>query len=190
MSVAENNIINPEKWVSEYGDYLYGYAMSKLFSKDLAEELLQETFLSAFQSKDNFKGKSNEKTWLVSILKRKIFDYYRKKSKSKEVLPNYESPFIEDSFMHGRWKQENAPLAWDIGDADLLQNEDFVGILKKCITYLPDKWKAVFTLKHLEEASNNEICEELEVSESNIWTILHRSRLKLRECIEKLWFKN
>ena len=71
---SATSVLKPEKWIELYGDYLYSYAMSKLFSKDLAEDLLQETFLSAFQSKDNFKGNSNEKTWLVSILKRKIAD--------------------------------------------------------------------------------------------------------------------
>lgn len=190
MQNIETKIINPEKWISEYGDYLYGYAMSKLFSKELAEELLQETFLSAFQSKDNFKGNSNEKTWLISILKRKIFDYYRKKSKSKEILPNYDSPFIEEKFLNGSWKEDRQPQDWDFESVDLSSDEDFIFVLKKCISYLPDKWKAVFTLKHIEDISNNEICDELEVSESNIWTILHRARLKLRECIEKLWYKN
>ena len=61
---------SPLSWVNDYGDYLY--AFKKLFSKDLAEDLLQDTFLAAFQAKETFKGKSTEKTWLASILKRKI----------------------------------------------------------------------------------------------------------------------
>ncbi len=189
MQNSEANILSPEKWVNKYGDYLYGYAMSKLFNKELAEDLLQETFLAAFKGKENFKGKSNEKTWLISILKRKIFDYYRKKAKNIEQTQNYDSPFIEDKFMHGQWKQERAPKQWDITDADLSSDEGFLNVLKKCISFLPDKWKSVFSLKHIEGVSTNEICDELDVSESNIWVILHRSRLKLRECIEKLWFK-
>ncbi len=184
------NKLNPELWVNNYGDYLYNYAISKLLSKDLAEDLLQETFLAAFKSKEKFKGKSSEKTWLISILKIKIADYYRKKYKNIEQEQNYDSPFIEDKFMHGRWKEESAPNEWNISNINLSDDNDFLAVLKKCISFLPDKWKAVFVLKHIDEANNNEICNELNVSESNIWTILHRSRLKLRQCIENLWYKN
>ena len=81
MQNSEANTLSPEIWVNKYGDYLYGYAMSKLFNKELAEDLLQETFLAAFKAKDNFKGKSNEKTWLVSILKRKISIIIEKRQK-------------------------------------------------------------------------------------------------------------
>lgn len=187
----ESKILNPDLWIDNYGDYLYNYAYSKLFSVDLAEDLLQETFLSAFKSVDSFKGKSTEKTWLISILKRRIADYYRKKMKEKEdkVLDN-NSPFITDKFRHGAWKEDHRPTDWGATDVDLSDSEDFIVTLKKCISLLPDKWKAVFSLKHVENASNNDIIDELGVSESNIWTILHRSRLQLRECIEKLWFKN
>ena len=185
MTQSETITLNPEQWINQHGDYLYSYAMSKLFSKDLSEDLLQETFLSAYQSKDKFKGNSNEKTWLVSILKRKIADHYRKKYRNKEELSNYDSPFIQDDFMHGRWKEEKAPIQWDVDD-DWSKDESFIKILKKCISSLPDKWKAIFSLKHLEQAPNSEICEELNVSDANIWTILHRSRLQLRECIERL----
>ncbi len=185
MTHQKNTTLNPEQWVNQHGDYLYSYAMSKLFSQELSEDLLQETFLSAYQSKDKFKGNSNEKTWLVSILKRKIADYYRKKYKNKEELSNYDSPFIQDEFMHGQWKEEKAPMQWDVDD-EWSKDESFIKILKKCISHLPEKWKAIFSLKHIEQAPNSEICEELNVSESNIWTILHRSRLQLRECIERL----
>jgi len=185
MIHPNSHTLDPEKWVHQYGDYLYSFAMSKLFSQELAEDLLQETFLSAFQSKEKFKGNSNEKTWLTSILKRKIADFYRKKYKNKEELSNYDSPFIQDDFMHGRWKEEKAPLQWDIGD-EWSKDESFIKILKKCISNLPNKWKSIFSMKHIEEATNSEICEELNVSDSNIWTVLHRSRLQLRECIERL----
>lgn len=182
--------LNPEKWVNEHGDYLYNYAISRLFSKDLAEDILQETFLFAYQDREKFSGKSSERTWLIAILKRKIADYYRKKTSKKEQSIEFNSPFIQDDFMHGSWIDRRTPQNWNTDEDDLSKNENFINILKKCVSFLPDRWKAVFTLKHLEETPNDEITEMLQVSESNIWTILHRSRLHLRECIEKHWFKN
>ena len=185
MQKSKTHTLNPEKWVNEYGDYLYGYAMSRLSSKDLAQDLLQDTFLAAYKSKDSFKGKSNEKTWLVSILKRKIFDHYRKKSRNIESSMEFDSPFVQDKFMLGQWREERVPKPWEDND-DWSQDEEFIRILKRCIENLPEKWKSVFTLKHIEEIRNDEICKELEVTESNIWVIIHRSKLKLRECIQQL----
>ena len=190
MQVESKKILNPEKWLNDHGDFLYNFALSRMFSREQAEDLIQETFLAAFKSVDKFQGQSSERTWLVSILKRKIVDYYRKKSRSKEQLSDADSPFIRDKFMYGRWKEEHEPQAWDFSDTNLTDNAEFIDILKKCISYLPDKWKSVFSLKHIEEAPNSEICEDLNISESNIWVILHRSRLQLRQCVEKLWYKN
>ncbi len=181
---------DPEKWVYEYGDYLYNYAMSRLFSKDLAEDVLQEAFLYAYQNREKFGGKSTERTWLVAILKRKIADHYRRKASGKEQSVDFDAPFIRDDFMHGHWNMERAPQNWNAGEEELSEDQNFIKVLRQCISFLPEKWKAVFTMKHVDEASNNEIFETLQVSDSNIWTILHRSRLKLRECIERLWFKN
>jgi len=181
--------INPQKWVNDYGDYLYGFAFKKLLSKDLAEDILQDTFLSAFQAKDTFKGNSNEKTWLVGILKRKIADHYRKLSKRRENISDNNSPFISDRFLQGSWKEDKVPLQWDT-DGDWSKDERFIEFIKRCIAILPEKWKAVFALKHMEDTNTQEISEELDISESNIWVILHRSRLQLRECIEQLLKKD
>ncbi len=181
-------ILEPKLWIEKHGNYLYNFAMSRLSSKDLAEDLLQETFLAAYRNKDRFHGDSNERTWLTSILKRKIFDYYRRKFRSKEQLVEFDSPFIQDEFMHGRWKENRVPHPWDM-DEDWSSDEEVMKFVRLCISYLPEKWKAVFSLKHVEQADNKEIQKELQISESNIWVILHRSRLKLRECIEKLMNK-
>ena len=185
MANSKTHITNPLSWVDDYGDYLYAYAFKKLLSKDLAEDLLQDAFLAAFQAKESFKGKSTEKTWLASILKRKIADYYRQLAKNRERTFSDNSSFITDKFMHGQWKEEKAPLVWDM-DGDWAKDERFLEIIRKCITFLPPKWKAVFALKHMEDTNTQKISEDLKVSESNIWVILHRSRLQLRACIEQL----
>ena len=66
------NKLDPEKWISEYGDFLYSFARSRVADQETAEDLVQETLLSAWRSKDRFEGRSSERTWLVSILRNKI----------------------------------------------------------------------------------------------------------------------
>ena len=182
-------MINPEEWVKTYGDYLYNYAYSRVFSKDRAEDILQDTFLYAWQNKDKFRGNSSEKTWLTAILKRKIADHYRKKSSAKEKTVEFNSPFIAEGFMGGAWQEQRAPQQWDV-EEDLSEDENFIIVMRKCIALLPEKWKAVFMLRHIDNTASKQISESLDISVNNIWTILHRARLQLRECIENRWFKN
>lgn len=185
-----NNILLPENWVNNHGDYLYNYAYSRVMSKELAEDLVQETFIAALNAMKSFKGKSTELTWLISILKRKVIDHYRKSSTKKEVTSTeYSTPFKKDGMWQGHWENERAPKYWPSDFEDPLHQDEFRNILKICLANLPEKWKAVFILKFMEDASSDEICKELECTPSNFWVMLHRARLKLRECIEIKWLK-
>ncbi len=65
-------------WLEEHGDALYGYAKARVGTRELAEDLVQETLLAALQSRDRFAGRSSVRTWLFSILRHKIVDVYRR----------------------------------------------------------------------------------------------------------------
>lgn len=74
---------DPEEWVKAYADDLFRHAVARVRHREIAEDLVQETFLSAWRSRNRFAGRSSEKTWLLGILRNKIADYYR--SQSREV---------------------------------------------------------------------------------------------------------
>src|SRR5215470_17163737 len=74
---------NPIDWVDQHGDYLYNYALGQTRDRVGAEDLVQETFLAAFKSRDRFQGYSSERTWLVSILRHKICDHFRRKCRER-----------------------------------------------------------------------------------------------------------
>ena len=67
-----NHIIEAEKWVDRYSDYLYNYTIVRVNDHEVTQDLISETFLAALKAKKNFKGEASERTWLISILKRKI----------------------------------------------------------------------------------------------------------------------
>lgn len=180
--------INPHKWVENYADYLYTYALSRLNNEERAKDLVQETFLAALEKADKFEGKSTERTWLTAILKNKIIDIYRKKSsgflaKDMEVAEK-ELGFFEDD---GHWKTEYRPTPFGVEDHDPLHNKEFNRVLQHCMQKLPALWLAVFTMKHMEDQSTNTICTELKISDSNFWVIIHRTKLNLRACLQKTW---
>ncbi len=186
----------PEMWVDEYGDILFSYAIIRVNNQVLTEDLVQETFLSALKGINNFQGKSSLKTWLISILKRKIIDHYRKKSTSNEQfseeLTNDSSfentPFIEKGKNKGAWKEGRIPKDWSHVE-NKIESEEFQKALMECLSALPDKLSDCFTMKIMEEQENEEICKHLKITTSNLWVMLHRARLQLRECMEKNWME-
>jgi len=76
--------VDPQLWVEEYHDLLFRYALARFRDADLAEEKTQETFLAALKLRDKFQGLASERTWLVSILKRRICDHFRRMSRDKQ----------------------------------------------------------------------------------------------------------
>jgi RNA polymerase sigma-70 factor (TIGR02943 family) len=197
MTEQKEHILKPESWVANYSDYLYNYAFYRVNDEALAEDMVQETFLAGLNAMKNFEGRSSEKTWLVSILKRKIIDYYRKKSTTNEQniidknsAEGFDSPFMADGFFKGNWIDSRAPVLWDMDTIQSLSAEEFMLVLNKCISRLPDKMAATFTLKLIEEVDSEKICKELDISASNLWVILHRARTQVRECLEKNWINS
>jgi RNA polymerase sigma-70 factor (ECF subfamily) len=186
------------EWISAHGDFLYSYAFLKTGNKETAEDLVQETLIAAYKSIDGFKGESSPKTWLMSILKYKIIDYYRK----KEVLKNSESYlnetenefnasfFEETSTSFAHWKNESAPKTWlseDVADSALL-NKEILEWIQFCISKVPIKLRPVFFAKYMEERDAEEICKEFGISPTNYWVMLHRSKLLMRACLEKNYY--
>src|SRR4026207_902237 len=120
------NILHPDKWVHLYGDYLFSLAAMKTGNNELAEDLVQETFLSAIKAKETFRGNSTEKTWLTAILKNKIIDHYRKKDILKnadDYLADTQQGFHNSFFSSaqndfGHWTKEASPKEWANETAD------------------------------------------------------------------------
>ncbi len=188
---------NPDKpqliaqWVNLYSDELYRWAIYKVTDEAVAQDLIQETFLSAFQHADKFQGSSSPKTWLFSILKNKIIDHYRQKVRSfastnlAHTEPENDPWFDSDH----RWKDASKPEPWDVGTENLLDNPEFEATLGNCLRKLPVAWSSCIQLKYLNEKDSDEICQELNITTSNLWQILHRAKLHLRNCLELNWFK-
>jgi RNA polymerase sigma-70 factor (ECF subfamily) len=183
--MEEHNLTD---WVDNYTGELFSWASYKVSSEEVARDLVQDTFLAAAEKIDSFKGESAPKTWLFSILNYKIIDHYRKKVKEPvRMEEDTLSSFFNDD---QEWKKDKRPKDWNADEDHLLDNEDFQRILKQCLDALPDKWSTCMKLKYLTGKNGEEICQELEISTTNFWQILHRARLNLRDCIETNWFDN
>jgi len=183
--------LQPDLWLKLYGNYLFSIAFIKLSNREIAEDIVQETFIAALKAKETFKNNSSEKTWLTTILNNKIVDYYRKKDVLKnsieyinETSKSFDEHFFEDN---GHWLDKAAPQEWNNADKDVNRNE-FYRILQYCIQKMPPKLVPVFIAKFIDENDPEIICKEYEITSSNYWVMLHRARVLIRSCLEKNWF--
>ncbi len=188
LSDSENNKLDPDRWIDLYADYLFNYTTSRIDDIEQAKDIVQETFLAALKAMKNYRGEASERTWLVSILKRKIIDQYRKMN-SKKGKAEIRVSFYEEGGKKGKWLEECVPQSWG-NEAEIEFETQELGVaLNKCLEALPDKYKAVFKMKTIDNIETEEICNELNITASNLWVIIHRARLQLRKCMEESWFK-
>lgn len=181
-----NKLLNPENWIDKYSDYLFNYTISRVNDREIAKDLVQETFFAGLKSMKNFKGDASERTWLIAILKRKIIDYYRKINSAKgktEVRINY-----NNSDNEGDWLEEQVADPFDKTAEDEIENEELGDAIMNCLSKLPDKQATVFRMKTIEGLETEFICKELDITASNIWVIVHRARQAMADCLEKNWF--
>ena len=184
--MAEHQI-NPNNWISEYSDYLFNYTISRVNDREMAQDLVSETFLAGLKSMSNFKGEASERTWLISILKRKIIDYYRKINSNKgkaEVRMTYNS----ESEAEGDWLEERVADPFDKTAEDKLENSELGDAIHECLGKLPQKQADVFKMKTILGYDTETICNDLNITASNLWVIIHRARTALADCMEKNWF--
>lgn len=178
--------LDPEKWIDNYADYLYNYTIVRVNDHIVAQEIISETLLAAWRARKNFKGKSSERTWLISILKRKIIDYYRQSKTAKEqaeVSMSYRSPEME-----GDWLEENIADLQDRTAEDIMENEELRLAILDCMNQLPERQAKIFRMKTIDGIDTETICKEYNITPSNLWVIIHRARKSMTECLEKTWF--
>ena len=189
--MQRDNTLDYNNWVDNYTDDLYAFAFYKTGKREEAEDLVQETFLSAYKGKDTYNGKASEKTWLMAILKNKIIDYYRKpkitdsfSSYLGKTEESFENSFF-DTNNYGRWKEDIHENFFSRATDDYLISKEFQKILSICLEKMPVKLRSIFISKYLDDEKTENICTEHMITASNYWVIIFRSKTLLRSCLEK-----
>ena len=181
-------------WLDQHGDYLFKYAIFRLRDESAAEDAVQETFLAALKAYGNFEGRGSERTWLVGILKHKITDHFRRVTREAPIGEDAGEDEETDLFRNsgqwtGHWDPDHAPTDWQATPLELVERDDFWKVFSDCLSPLPQRTASVFTLREVDGLKSDEICEMLSISPNNLWVMLHRARLHLRNCLEMNWFK-
>lgn len=170
------------------------FAKIQLRDDCLAEDIVQDTLAAAIAKHSQFRGEAGLKTWVLSILKNKIADYFRsnKYTVSLEGLQE-ENDAIERAYDHcfdenGHWQLAAGPQAWQAAPEDAVLRQDFFRALENCMKGLPQDTARIFYLREIMGWEVEEICREFTISKENCYVILHRARNGLRQCLQRRWF--
>lgn len=181
--------LQPSSWVEKYGDFLYRYAQQHVRASQVAEDLVQDTFVGALSAVDRYTGGASERTWLVGILRHKIMDHYRSLARRPQAISSDNPIDLGEAFFdrRGHWKQ--LPARWACDPKSLFEQGEFWTAFHECVSKLPDRLADAYCLRELSRLESKEVCEVLGIAPTNLWTQLHRARLMLRQCLEENWFR-
>ena len=192
-AVNKDELLDPNSWLDLYGDYLYRRALLLVGNPDTAEDLVQDTLLSAYQSRAGFRMESSIQTWLATILRNRAIDFMRKAVRREIPTAFEEEPKDDQNPDFNSWGLWQSRLdrwgIWDRSGYDALEGQGLSSALMNCIDKLPSPQRNVLKLKVFEELPVDEICKELNIQSSNLGVLLFRARLALRTCLDDNWFK-
>jgi len=169
------------------------FARLQLRDDQLAEDVVQEAMIGALDGQKDFAGRAALKTWVFSILRHKIVDAIRLRSRSVNfsALAPEESDMdqaFESLFQaNAHWNPQAQPADWGSPEAALRQAQ-FWAVFEACLNQLPANTARVFMMREFLEFDTAEVCSELQITTSNCHVILHRARHGLRRCLEATWF--
>ena len=162
-----------------------------------AEEVVQDTWVAALRGLDRFEGRSSLKTWLFRILvniartrgKRDArlltFSEVARDEASSAELAVDSSHFQGAADEHpGHWSSR-APAAWESAPDRSLLRAELLAQLESVVADLPELQRLVITLRDIDGWSSAEVCNALEISETNQRVLLHRARTKARRALNQ-----
>jgi RNA polymerase sigma-70 factor (ECF subfamily) len=164
--------------VDEHARRLYRAARGMGFTREEAEDLSQDVFVTFLESLDRFEGRSEVATWLIGILHHKAQERHR--SRERDTLNDPIEAVFEAQFdERGNWVR--TPVAPDRA-ASAREARDAI---RECVDGLPPLQREVFQLRQVEELSAAETSNVLAQTVTHIGVLLHRARMRLRACLER-----
>ncbi len=175
--IRERDGESVQQVVRAYLPQLLRAARGAGLAPQLAEDVVQDTFVTFIETAHRFEGRSHVRTWLFGILYNKITAARRHRLRDQE-MDNIEEVFEQRFDSAGGWTRPPRPVDAGIYDAEIGQGID------SCLAEVPTKQRMAFVLREIEAMDREEIRKILEVTDTNLGVLLHRVRNRLRECLD------
>ena len=165
--------------VRTYGGRMLAVSRRILRDEALAEDCVQEAFLSAFRKIGEFEGRSSLKTWLHRIVVNQSLMKYRRQARLNETQIDPLLPEFDDNEcrLEAPWLHLETP-------EEIFGREQARQHILQKIDELPDSYRIVIYLRDIEEMTTGEVADALHISEANVKVRLHRSRSALKKLLE------
>jgi len=193
-AASDTSVLADTAFLNDLRRQMIKFASLQLSNSHAAEDAVQEALMGALKNAKSFAGRAALKTWVFAILRNKIADSLRQKMRmvdaSSLLREDEEGEDFSELFDHrGHWQADEKPTTWGNPQNALHQNQ-FWKVFEICLEGLPGNQARVFMMKEFVELETHEICTTVGITSTNLNVMLHRSRLRLRECLENNWFMN
>lgn len=181
--------------VDRYYGSLLRLAMAYVPSRAVAEEVVQETWVGVLEGLSRFEGRSSLKTWIFRILTNRAKTRGQRERRYEPMGlggdsgDNLDGPavdpdrFLKSGYFVDHWVSQ--PNAWEDETPErLILSKETRAQIEKAIEALPPTQRQVITLRDIEEVSSQEVCNILDITETNQRVLLHRARSKVRRTLE------
>lgn len=182
---TQPHTLDPENWHHEYSEYLVRVAVGKVSDYQIAEDLVQDTFISAWKARERFRGDCTEKTFLTGILRNKIIDFYRSRGRKPSISASQLDNKDSDD-MTG-WLESRADERTDLNPTKVAERGDFMDQLDVAVEKLPGKMGRAFRLWLMQDLGTEEVTRILGISSSNLWVLIHRAKKALKAELGADW---
>ncbi|MFO0778893.1 MAG: sigma-70 family RNA polymerase sigma factor [Nitrospira sp.] len=183
-----------DELVRQHHGALIRTAMGYVADREVAEEVVQDTWMAVIEGLDRFEGRSSLRTWIFGIMIHKAKDRGGREKRhvtfsAFESVADEGDDMIDPSCFHqsGEWIGHWAvpPQPWDDQTPEkLLASQQAVNAMNRAIESLPQTLKEVLILRDVEGAEAKEACEILKITETNLYVRLHRARERVRQAVE------
>ena len=183
-----------DELVNKHHGALIRMAMGYVADREVAEEVVQDTWMAVIEGLNRFEGRSSLRTWVFGILIHKAKDR-GVREKRHTTFSDFESfdDENEEAIDPSRFQQSGEwaghwafpPQPWDDQTPEkLLASQQAINAMNKAIDELPATLKDVLVLRDIEGVESQEVCEMLKITETNLYVRLHRARERVRQAVE------
>jgi RNA polymerase sigma-70 factor (ECF subfamily) len=176
--------------VERWSGAMLRMALSHVDSRAVAEDVVQDSWLTVLRSLDRFERRSTLRTWVLGIVVNLARSRARAERRTIPLSSESGDPIVDPArFLpadHSRWPHHWAvePVPWRTPEEDLLVGETRKVILD-AIETLPTTQREVLVLRDLEGLSAAEVCNALGLTDTNQRVLLHRARSRVRNAVER-----
>ena len=172
-----------EKLIKMYESRVYNFFVKMCNDQNIAEDMMQETFINVYKNLKHFKGNSKFSTWMFQIAINNCLIHKRKNQ--TEVLGLDDNRYVVEPIF-----QIKTIDAWQFDPAILYEKKELKDKLNESLQKLPSIYRSVFVLKDIEGFKAQEIAEILSISLANVKARILRARFMLKDLLSEVFFKS